>query len=347
MPVTLRDVAAKAGVTPTVVSHVLHQRASTVRVSPATAERIRNAAVEMGYRLNVHARNFRTQKTQMIAVVHGMGFDRPIFGRESRYFGCLMDGIIESAFSHGYSVTLCPQLLGDNPADAMSDGRFDGLIWYNTIESVQNEMMLERCRVPLVLIHSERDDYNGRFSTVIADNRQGIGMALDYLREQGHRDIAFAVEGDFPNRESNSRRWHFENEAARRDINSASVVELGKDLTISEYLLNPRSHTAVIAYNEGLASWILNHARDLGVNIPEELSVMGFDSTPFCDELRPRLTSISQPLESLGQLAVDALIRRIDAPDEPCSHLVLPCGLDVRDSVGICNPNLTQSIRKS
>jgi LacI family transcriptional regulator len=347
MPVTLRDVAAKAGVTPTVVSHVLHKRASTVRVSPATAERIRTAAVEMGYRLNIHARNFRTQKTQMIAVVHGMGFARPIFGRESRYFGCLMDGIIESAFAHGYSVTLCPQLLGDNPADAMSDGRFDGLIWYNTIESVQNEMMLERCRVPLVLIHSEREDYDGRFSTVIADNRQGIGLALEHLMSLGHRDIAFGVEGDFPNRESNSRHHHFVAEAAARGIQDAEVVEFGNHLTISEYLLNPRSHTAIIAYNEGLASWIVNHARDLGVSIPDDLSVVGFDSTPFCDELRPRLTSISQPLDTLGQLAVDALIRRIDAPDEPCTHLVLPCGLDIRDSVGSCNPNLTQSIRKS
>jgi LacI family transcriptional regulator len=347
MPVTLRDVAAKAGVTPTVVSHVLHQRASTVRVSPATAERIRNAAVEMGYRLNIHARNFRTQKTQMIAVVHGMGFARPIFGRESRYFGCLMDGIIESAFSHGYSVTLCPQLLGDNPADAMSDGRFDGLIWYNTIESAQNEAMLERCQVPLVLIHSQPDDYHGKFSTVIADNRQGISIALDYLMELGHRKIAFGIEANFPTRESSARcRW-FEGEAAARGLTDAEVVAFDDNLTIPNYLEGERTHTAMIAYNEGLASWILSHAQQLGVRIPDDLSVMGFDSTPFCDELRPRLTSISQPLDSLGQLAVDALIRRIDAPDEPCSHLVLPCGLDVRDSVGKCNPNLTQSIRKS
>ena len=347
MPVTLRDVAAKAGVTPTVVSHVLHQRASTVRVSTATAERIRNAAVEMGYRLNIHARNFRTQKTQMIAVVHGMGFARPIFGRESRYFGCLMDGIVDSAFAHGYSVTLCPQLLGDNPADAMSDGRFDGLIWYNTIESAQNESMLERCKVPLVLIHSQPQDYHGTFSTVIADNRQGIQLGLDYLVEKGHREIVFGMEDQYPNRECNARFKYFQEEVSRRGLTQLDPVRFGANLSIEDYLISPRNHTALMAYNEGLGSWILKHAANLGVSIPGDLSVIGFDSTPFCDELRPRLTSISQPLESLGQLAVDALIRRIDAPDEPCSHLVLPCGLDIRESVGECNPNLTQSIRKS
>jgi DNA-binding LacI/PurR family transcriptional regulator len=62
--------------------------------------------------------------------------------------------------------------------------------------------------------------------------------------------------------------------------------------------------------------------------------VLGFDSTPFCDEQKPRLTSISQPLVSLGERAVDALIQLISAPDVTPTHDILPCGLDIRESVG-------------
>jgi len=336
MPVTLKDVAAKAGVTPTVVSHVLHQRASTVRVSSATAERIRNAAVEMGYRLNVNARNFRSQRTQMIAVVHGMGFDRPIFGTDSRYFGQLMDGIVESAFRHGYSITLCPQLLGTNPADSMSDGRFDGLVWYSTIESAANEAMIDRCRVPLVLIHGQPGEHADRFPTVVADNRQGIELGLDYLISMGHRKIGFAIESGTRSREATARRDFFQQGMAARglDGSDASVVDLNSQTAIREFLTGPRPHTALFAYNEGLASCILREAETLGVAIPNELSVLGFDSTPFCDELKPRLTSISQPLVSLGERAVDALVQMISAPEVTPTHDILPCGLDIRESVG-------------
>jgi len=128
MPVTMKDVAARAGVTPTVVSHVLHNRAATVRVSEATAVRVRQAAKDLGYRLNIVARNFRAGQTFMIGVLHGVGFDRSRLGDHSRYLASLFDGIIDGAFEHGYAVTLCPKLLGNHPEDAMADGRFDGLI---------------------------------------------------------------------------------------------------------------------------------------------------------------------------------------------------------------------------
>ena len=79
MPVTLKDGAARAGVSPTVVSHVLHKKANSIRVSDATAVRVKQAATDLGYRLNVMGRNFRERQTMMIGVLHGIGFPRPIF----------------------------------------------------------------------------------------------------------------------------------------------------------------------------------------------------------------------------------------------------------------------------
>jgi len=76
----------------------------------------------------------------------------------------------------------------------------------------------------------------------------------------------------------------------------------------------------------------LNRAAGLGVRIPEDLAVVGFDSTDYCRELRPALTSIYQPLVPMGELAVDMLMHVINGTGEPASHVMLPCGLDVRES---------------
>ena len=84
-----------ANVSPVVVSKVLHNKANGVRVSEATAERVRVAAKELGYRVNVWARNFRNQQAMMIGVLNGMGKERPLFNQGPRYFATLMDGIVD------------------------------------------------------------------------------------------------------------------------------------------------------------------------------------------------------------------------------------------------------------
>ncbi len=146
MPVTLKDVAELAGVTPAVVSNVLNNRNNSIRVSAATAERVRLTAEKLNYRVNIVARNFRTQQTMTIGVLNGMGLDRPRLTHGPRYFASLMDGIIDGAFASGYSVTLCPQLLGQDPSQGLGDGRFDGLIWYSIAPTDSNRQALVQVR---------------------------------------------------------------------------------------------------------------------------------------------------------------------------------------------------------
>ncbi|MHB8638092.1 MAG: LacI family DNA-binding transcriptional regulator [Fimbriimonadaceae bacterium] len=333
MPVTQRDVAARANVSPMVVSHVLHKRASSVRVSAPTAERVRIAARELGYRCNIYARNFRSQKTEVIGVVHGMGFARPLFSSGPRYFSALMDGIVDGAFRHGYSVTLCPKLLGTEPGDAMSDGRFDGLIWYSTTKSPVNLEMLGNCTSPLVVIHATEREHP-KYPTVICDNYQGVGLALDHLVALGHRRIAFACDGDNMDGETIIRSEMFVRHMERLGlpVRDGDLACLGNDETFDVTTLVARGNTAVIAFNDGHAAAIMRAADAAGIRVPEQLSVVGFDSTSYCNELSPRLTSVFQPLSEMGGLAMDLLTQVIsDRSIEP-SHLVVPCRLDVRDS---------------
>ncbi len=334
-PPTMRDVAAKAGVTPTVVSRVLHNKAISVRVSEATAVRVREAARDLGYRVNVAARNFRERQTGMIGVLHGINFDRPVFGRGSRYFASLMDGVVDGAFRHGVAVTLCPKLMGQTPEDAMSDGRFDGLIWYSTVPSEQNAAMLRACTSPLVLVHAQTEAFGRSFPNVACDNAQGVALALDHLAELGHRRIAFAQQGDLEFSESNLRRDAFLEGMAARGLPVSKEDVIRTDYEgrgVEEYLARGPGHTAVIAHNEELAAAFVRVSEGHGLRVPHDLSVVGFDSTSFCNEVRPALTAVSQPLQAMGACAVDLLMARIAGA--PTESIILPCGLDVRESTG-------------
>jgi len=338
MSVTLRDVAARAGVSPVVVSRVLHNKAQSIRVSEATAERVRLAATELGYRCNVAARNFRAQQTMTIGILHGSGFARPKLNEGSRYFACLMDGLIEGAFRSGYSLTLCPQLLSETPEHAMSDGRFDGLVWYSSVSSDANLGALSRCDVPLVLIHARTAQFGNRHPAVLCDNEQGIRLAVEHLVGLGHRRIAFAMDVSPLNLESLDRLAVFRRHCALHGIETTDgdVLEVGWDRReVDNYFRAGMHHTALIAHNDGLAAEFLNRAHAFEIDVPGQLSIIGFDSTSFCEELRPRLTSISQPLREMGECAIDLLVRSLQGDAGELVDHIFPCGLDIRGSTAI------------
>ncbi len=327
--------AKLAQVSPVVVSRVLHNKANGVRVSEATSVRVREAAVQLNYRVNIWARNFRNQKTAMIGVLNGMGMDRPRFNNGPRNFSTLMDGIVEGAFQHKYSVALCPQLLGDDPQEAVNDGRFDGLVWYSITPSECNLNILNNSTTPIVIIHARSAEYGGKHPTVICDNAQGIGLAVEHLVKGGHRRIAFATEGDALNVESEARLKAFWYHTKRRgiDVKDRDILDIRRDReALHAYLKEGPRHTAVIVHADGLAGDFIVAAPKYGVRIPEDLSIIGFDSTEYCDQLRPALTSISQPLFDMGARAVDLLMRSISEQAPDSMELILPCGLNIRGS---------------
>ncbi|HWD40678.1 MAG TPA: LacI family DNA-binding transcriptional regulator [Fimbriimonas sp.] len=334
LKVTLKDVAKRAQVTPPVVSSVLHNKSKSVRVSEATAERVRQAAEDLGYRVNVFARNFRAQRTNTIGVLNGMGMQRPTFLHGPRYFAALMDGIVDCAFRHDYSVTLCPQLLGESPQYGLGDGRFDGLIWYSIPPSETVQRYLQDCLVPLVIIHGHERDFDSKYPTVICDNAGGIGLAVDHLVGLGHKKIGFAIESDAMNVESLERLAGFEHHMKRHGL-PHSVLDVQRDRSaLRDYLSKGPDHTALIVHSDGLAGEIIRAAPEFNVDIPGQLSVVGFDSTEFCDELRPRLTSVHQPLTEMGACATEKLMTLLAGNEPQPLESVLACSLDIRESTG-------------
>ncbi len=245
-----------------------------------------------------------------------------------------MDGIVDGVFDHGYSLTLCPQLLGERPLDAISDGRFDGLVWYSSQPTAMSRKILADSDVPLVVIHSRLQDVDDLHPCVICDNEQGIGLAVEHLVELGHREIGFAIEVNPTTTEELERQRaffkHMERVGYPRTDRDLIEVQPNGD-GISDYLRAPR-HTAIIAYHDGLAGLFLLQAPEHGLTIPQDLSIVGFDSTSFCREMRPSLTSVHQPLQEMGKKAIELLIPLINGEADRIEEAVLPCRLDIRES---------------
>lgn len=332
MSVTIRDVAIAAGVSPMAVSKVLHGRGSNVRVSVEKAEFIKKVATDLNYTPNNVARSLRGGRTKGIALV----FDQfgPI-ASGSRYFAHLIDGMTRAAFAAGYSVTLCPEL-SSNSAYNIGDGRFDGVIWGKS--HVQSEVIHAATRSGVKIVHlhvppgnPERPD--GTY--LCCDNEQGIRLALEHLAELGHRKICFVQEVQSQkNSEAGVREKVFFDisRSLGLTVDDESVAVWSYDGDEAKAWLSQSNHTALLLRTESLALPLYRYAQELGIRIPQDLSVVGFDSTEFCDLLNPRLTSISQPIEQMAHRAVSLLIDLLDGRTSSGQYVTFPCGFDLRAS---------------
>ncbi len=333
MAVTIRDVASAAGVSPMAVSKVLHGKGANVRVGKDTADLIRKVAQDLSYQPNALARSFRLRRTKTI----GLMFDNwTRVSGGSQYFAHLLDGVTSAAFPRGYAMTICPQL--SDGGEAINDGRFDGLIWAKFKSTPESLIKLERSRTPVVVLHASSPEIVARGAhTVCCDNQHAMKDAVDHLVALGHRRIAFASPQAIEHNDETMGRVEGVKSALKAhglDFEPQDFLNLDYDGTgFKEWWdLNP-PHTALILRSEAQAGGVYKCAAELGVRIPDDLSVVGFDSTSYCDTLSPRLTAVSQPIEEMAQRATELLLAIIEGRSTipPTDH-VFSCGLDIRES---------------
>jgi len=338
-PITIRDVAAAAGVSPMSVSKVLHGRGRNVRVSEETAEHIRQIATKLAYRPNLLARSFRQQRTQTIGLVFQSA---PEFDSLARYHSNILHGTVSSAFGRGYTVALCARLVGDEAIATASDGRFDGLIWCRNAYDEEIQAAIDRLNLPVVVMHEPPPGRETTMAHVGWDNATAVRMAVDHLVELGHRKLRFAV--------SDYQLWYVE-ALLRFETFSEYCRSLGLDggesmLSISkdgerlrEWWSTDPETTALVAWSETTALEILGTAPTVGISMPDELSLIAFDSGLQCDYTSPRLTAIHQPIASMAERATEMLIDRIENPGNEIQHVVFPCRLDLRESTAAPRPS--------
>lgn len=337
MPTTLRDVAEAAGVSITSVSKVLHGRGKSVRVSDETARAIREAARRLQYTPNELARTLRTGKTRTI----GLLFENfGSIGAGPLYYVELLDGVAKALFRHHYRLTIIPEVGDDDAVCSLADGRLDGVIWCKMPHEERHWEFAERCPIPVVAMNTPPPDSPHDMVYFSCDNQGGAALVVNHLAELGHRRIAFALEkGEEKTPDAQARLAGF----------LATCRSIGLPTSLDDVFVwspdareMPRwyantDYTAVFAWNEMVAAEVLRQAARCGVRVPQDLSVVGFDSTRFCDTTSPRLTAVRQPITQMAEAAAGMLLRMVgNRQPEKLAH-VFPCTFDVRDSTGAPN----------
>jgi DNA-binding LacI/PurR family transcriptional regulator len=320
---TIVDVAKAAGVSKSLVSLALRGDSG---VSEATRIRIAGVADQLGYRSNRLARSLVQGRTALFgAITTDLG---------NAYYTEILSGVEVAAENAGFGL-----LIGQGRRDAgRLASRLDDLIGLNVdgivvVSSRVDPRVLASAasRMPIVVVGRMPDVVPG-VDTVTSDDEAGAFAATSHLLGAGHRRIAFATASSRP--AARARRAGYE--SAMRGAGADALILVADDLGDLELRVRgvlgggPRP-TAVVASNDLTAVTVLDAAIDLGLDVPGDLAVVGYDNTALASLVRPRLSSVDQPSDSIGQLCVDLLLERL-AGRSTDRHEVLAPALVVRAS---------------
>lgn len=332
----MKQVAEEAGVSIAAVSKVLHGKGKNIRISEARAQDIRAAALRLRYRPNALARSLRSSRTHTIGLIWE---NMAEIGDGPLYYVHLLDGVASELFRKHYRLTILPEIPKSGGIGQLADGRLDGVIWCKMPDGASIAEDLEMAPLHVVGLNAPQGHH--LCPSVSCDNEGGSKLVVDHLVSLGHRNILFVIDrGSEDTPDAVARRNGFLEAMARHGIDAnKSVVRWDKqDPEVIEWLSTNPKETAIYAWYEGLAGKIMLRAQKAGLSIPGDLSIVGFDSTLYCDTLSPRLTAVRQPIKEMAQTAAKVVLDLVEGkPLERTSHS-FPCTLDVRESTSIPNP---------
>lgn len=331
------DVAKRAGVSRATVSYVLNgQTEGRVPISEETRQRVLDVIEELGYEPDARAQALRSGSTKTIALI--------IPDLRNPHFCEYATGIEEAARAAGYHLLLSSTTLNDEYAvDIFKDlarRRFDGLIIASSfiLESNEAQETLARIRKRGLPIVELSENYG--IDTAAADYYEATKEVMSHLLSFGHR--CFGLINGFGGHELAEDRLQPYRESlqeAQIPNEAALIVECGPTIEdgyqAAKRLLELSSRpTAIIAINDVLAFGALRAAWDLGLRVPNDLSLVGYDNIPMANYLFPRLTTVTKDAYTLGQKAFEMLMKRMENPELPRQIVHGSAKLIIRESTG-------------
>ncbi|MFN8489113.1 MAG: LacI family DNA-binding transcriptional regulator [Caldilineaceae bacterium] len=332
---TLKDVAARAGVSYQTVSKVLNRQAS---VAPETEELIWQVVAELDYRPNVAARTLRKSASYLI----GYSWTPQPPDRANAILDQFLTSTAEAAEAAGYHLLLFPSHKAlDQTAtyrDLVHSGRVDGFILTTTNYDDPRIPLLQALRFPFVAFGRANPEWD--FAYVDVDGRAGVCAATEHLIEQGHQRIALLTwpEGSRVGT-AREKGYHEAMDKAGLPVDTdwllrgAGDFETGVRYTTTLLQLPENKRpTAVVAVDDHLAMGAMQAAQQAHLVVGRDFGVIGFDDTPGIQHLTPPLTSVRQPIWQVGQLIVKLLIELIQGKTPQQAHINLAPRLIVRQS---------------
>ena len=332
MSVTIRDVARAAGVSTATAARAL---GGYGHASPAARRKVSESARQLGYRPNVVARALVSRATTTVGLVVG-DIENPFFAAAARGLADVMD-------AHGYTVLLAN---ADEDAgrerravDALRARQVDGMVVVPAPgASPEHLAELVTAGVPLVLL--DRAVVGVAADSVLVRNVAGARAAVAHLAGLGHRRIG--VVSDSPEITSSAERIQGYRQALRAAgiAPDADLVSIGGptradgEAAALRLLDRPDRPTAVFTANNFMTVGALRAARSLGLRIPDDVALVGFDDLDWTTLVQPPVTVVRQPVADLGRVAGERLLRRLEGDAGPPKRIRLDANLIVRGSCG-------------
>jgi len=329
---TIRDIADLAGVSIATVSRVLNDRPD---VAPDTRETVLQVVREHGFNRSRAARGLSRGRTGFV------GLTLPLIA--DAYFGPILSGASEALYEADLRIVLSPTLHEHDREvsllERLVSESTDGAILILPEESEDELRALQSLGYPFVVVDPRERPPDG-IPCVSAMHASGAKQATEHLLGLGHRRIG-AIAGQ--------KHWYATEErllgmrAALAGAGMLADPELirftdwqePRGLAAAEELLRLADPpTAIFAFNDNVAIGAMNAARDLGLRVPNDISIVGFDDTALSTIVRPQLTTVRQPLAELGRTGVSLLARLIEGQRLDALRMELSTTLVVRDTTG-------------
>ena len=323
--VTIKDIAEKTGVSYATVSRTLNHLSG---VNAATREKILEAAREMGYRPNIHARSLKTNKTYTIALI--------VPDISNPFFADIALAVNEYAYEKGYITVLCSTSwkveIEKQQIDQLENQRVDGIIYK---PAGRNPLDLSGSSIPNVLISC----MPGENSTYIeVDNYSGGRTAADHLVACGYKHFAF-IGGT---RDSQSNQFRIDGyfdrlKELQMDIRAERIlyggfsVESGYRLA-SELMTAQDKPDAIFCGNDLIAIGVQQYLLEHDYRVPDEIGVVGFDDISLAGLPQIQMTTIAQPRILMGRTAAEILLDSIEGREIEQKHIILEPELVIRRS---------------
>lgn len=338
---TLKEIAAMAGVSVATVSYVLN---NTAQVSDETRHRVEKIIKETGYRSNMLAKSLRQNKTSLIGVIVE---DITVWHTAS-----IIDGINEIAEIRGYNTILSNlRLLSkieaqfehisifqkdiDKALDVLIGMQVDGVI-YVGMHDRKIEHALHDIQKPVVYCYCYTD---GEGSSIRYSNEKTTYQLTQSLISKGHKN--FGVINGLEDSEPAKLRYQGFTKAMNEagiEISPENVVrgdwsyQKGKEA--ARELLSGKNHPdVIIAMNDEMAVGAYHAAAELGLKIPEDVSVTGFDNAEIAQYVSPKLTTVNRPLQEMGYRSMELLLNMIQGINVGDVNITLPCSIVEGESV--------------
>lgn len=311
MKITIKEIAKEAGVSTATVSMILNHKDKSI--TNETRMRVLEVVKKYNYVPNAMAGSLVTQKTHIAGLI--------LPDITNPFFPGIARGAEDKANESGYSIIFCntdDKLdVEEKYIETLTKKMADGIIIAHSSNSVKMSEILERCKVPIILI--DRDFYSQNIrGKVLVNNLEGAYKGVCHLIKKGYKNIAY-LSGSLKTRTAKDRLDGYK--AALTDSNitfDESLVKFGEYKIdwgrsgVRELLFENKHFDAIFCGNDLIAIGAMKELKEKGFNIPMDIGVMGFDDIYLAGLVEPALTTIRQPNYNMGYKAMELLLENIN-----------------------------------